>query len=80
MSQICTHEFEYFHLFSIQRNHRSINHCGPFFLYIIISNAEGTQHNHSRQVQLLLPHIPLLLLIKFDLYEDISDVLFIYAL
>lgn len=40
----------------------------------------GTQCNLCWQVQLFLPHIPLLLLIKFDLYEDIADVLFISAL
>jgi len=45
---------------------------------IIIWNAEGTQHNLIRQVQLFLPHIPLLLLIKFDLDGDIADVLFIF--
>ena len=46
----------------------------------MISRAEGTRRNRCWQVQLFLPHIPLLLLIKFDLYEDIADVLFISAL
>lgn len=67
-----------FFFFIFNSNHRSIYHCVPF--YIIISNAEGTRHNLCWQVQLFLPHIPLLLLIKFDLYEDIADVLFISAL
>lgn len=80
MSQIWSHVLFYSSLsfFVCYLNHRSIYHCAPF--YIIISNTEGTQHNLSWQVQLFLPHFPLLLLIKFDLNEDIADVLFIPAL
>lgn len=78
MSQICIMHFEYllYFLFISYINPRSTT----VPLYIIISKAEGTQHNLSWQVPLFLPHIPLLLLIKFDLYEDIADVLFISAL
>lgn len=69
--------FEYLYVI-LYPNHRSIYHCTT--LYITISNTEGTQHNLNWQVQLFLPHIPLLFPIKFDLCEDIADVLFIYAL
>lgn len=40
----------------------------------------SAQNNLSWQVQVCLPHIPLLLLIKLHLYEDTAGFLFIPAL